>query len=67
MQAGVEHNQIRQLANLKRSVNRPLIASGMGANRHPLVIGLPCSTHPLKEIAFAWVMVLGATVPSIVR
>ena len=40
-QAGVEHNEVGEVTDLKRAIDHPLITRGPGADRHPLVVGLP--------------------------
>ena len=66
-QARVEHNEVGEVTDLKRAVDHPLIALGPGADRHPLVVGLPGGVNALKEIPLAFVVVLGPRAPGVVH
>ena len=54
------------VTDLKRAIDPSLIALGPAADGHPLVVGLPSGLNTLKEIALAFVMVLGPGLPGVV-
>ena len=59
VQTGIQHDEIGQITNLKRAIDRCLIGLCSGTNRHPLVINLARDGHAFCKNTLAFVVILG--------